>query len=384
MTSKRVITVVSAHEGATTWSNMIRHISESTAYEVRSFHQYDDATYRSAVSRSQRLALRLKTFLIFPLRFMIHARRLARSSDALLIVTSPFFMPVLAATFVPRRTSLLALMNDIYPEGLVAKGIIRRDGALERGLKRMFHWAFGKFSALVFIAEHHRRFVMTGSARTRSVVIPVSAHSDPFVQHDLQPAGGPVVVTYCGTLGMMHETATFLGWLRSHGGGSPVRFVFHTSGAAKRKFEGDVKALLESGVRAEIRLGGALAEPDWVRVMKASQVGLVFQDSGAAKIIFPSKLAGILAAGQAVLLVAETDSDIARLVSEHDCGWVVSPGDIAGFERSARQMLDPQVLLEKRRNAFQLGHTMFSKEAVTQRWVELFNELTGLRAQPWV
>jgi hypothetical protein len=246
----------------------------------------------------------------------------------------------------------------------------------------MFHRAFARFSALVFISEHHRQFVMTDSARTRAVVIPVSAHSDPFIQHGLEPAAGSVRITYCGTLCMMHETTTFLDWLQRHGPHSPVEFAFHTSGASKRKFEADAKALLDGGVRAKVKLGNALDEPEWVQVMKSSQVGLVFQDSGAGKIIFPSKLAGILAAGQAVLLVAEADSDIARLVSEHDCGWVVSPGDVAAFELSTRQMLDPHLLLEKRRNAYRLGHTKFSKEAVAQRWVELFNEQTDLRPRP--
>jgi colanic acid biosynthesis glycosyl transferase WcaI len=119
-----------------------------------------------------------------------------------------------------------------------------------------------------------------------------------------------------------------------------------------------------------------------VRVMKSSQVGLVFQDSGAGNIIFPSKLAGILAAGQAVLLVAEADSDIARLVGEHDCGWVVSPGDVAAFEAAIRETLDPVTLLAKRHNAYRLGHALFGKQAVAGRWIELFEHLQNAASKP--
>jgi hypothetical protein len=316
----------------------------------------------------------LKTFVIFPLRFVLNARRIARTSDVVLVVTSPFFMPVLAAACIGRgRPALIALMNDIYPEGLVAKGIISRNGLVERSLQRMFDAAFHKICALVFISEHHRQFVTTSSV-TRTVVIPVSAHSDPFVGHEPTLVTGPIQVTYCGTLGMMHETGTFLGWLERHGERCPMRFLFHTSGASKRKFESDVKALqAKAGLRTEVALRNALPEAPWVQVMKSSQVGLVFQDGGAAKIIFPSKLAGILAAGQAVLMVAEQDSDVARLVIEHGCGWVVNPGDVAGFEASMRDMLDAQLLLAKRRNAFLLGHSMFSKEAVARSWMQLFD-----------
>jgi colanic acid biosynthesis glycosyl transferase WcaI len=286
-------------------------------------------------------------------------------------------MPVLAASFIGKRTHLIGLMNDIYPEGLVAKGVIRRGGYIETGLKRIFEAAYREFSALVFISEHHRRFVAAPGIDERSVVIPVSAHTDPFVGHEPAPVIERVCVTYCGTLGMMHDTGTFLGWLQTHGSHSPVRFLFHTSGASKRKFESDVRTLLaRSGLTAEVTLQDALPEAPWIQVMKQSQVGLVFQDQGAAKIIFPSKMAGILAAGQAVLLVAEQDSDIARLVLDNGCGWVVTPGDVVGFESSLQEMLDAAVLLDKRRNAFRLGHRLFSKESVANRWIELFDQVT--------
>lgn len=357
---------------------MIRHIDACSQYRIRSFHQYDDAEYRSATSRWQRLVLRLQTFLVFPARFVLQARRIARDSDLVLVVTSPFFMPVLAATLIGGQTRLIGLLNDIYPEGLVAKGMIRRGGRIEAAMKRSFETAYRRFSALVFISEHHRRFVAAPEVDARSVVIPVSAHTDPFVGHEPTPAIERVCVTYCGTLGMMHETGTFLNWLHQHGARSPVRFLFHTSGASKRKFESDVRTVLaRTGLTADVGLQDALPEQPWIEVMKQSQVGLVFQDRGAAKIIFPSKMAGILAAGQAVLLVAEQDSDIARLVLEGDCGWVVAPGDVAGFETSLRDMVDTRLLLDKRRNAFRLGHRLFSKESVARRWIELFDRVGG-------
>lgn len=384
---KRRITIVSAHEGATTWVSMVRFINETTRYEVTSFHEYDDVTYRSARSRSERLTLRIRTFVVFPLRFLLNARRLARDSDLLLVVTSPFFMPVLASWMLSRsRTQIIALMNDIYPEALVAKRILRRDGVSERCIKRVFGRALRKVAALVFISDHHRAFVSRDmSGPVNSCVIPVSAHSDPFTKVTPAPEQGAIDILYCGTLGLMHDTATFLSWLQQNRSADGVRFAFYTSGASKEMFERAVGACLD-GDRAgtQVVLGNALGEAEWVRVMKGSQVGLVFQEAGSGKVIFPSKMASILAAGQAVLAVAEPSSDVGRLVLQNDCGWVVEPNDVSGFDACIREIEVRQILLRKRLNAFKLGQSLFGKVAVATRWVELFDSLaarTGLHAR---
>lgn len=380
---KKRITIVSAHEGATTWVSMVRFINETTHYELASFHEYDDVTYRSARSRLERLALRIRTFIVFPWRFLVNARRLARNSDLLLVVTSPFFMPVLASWVLGHSgTQIIALMNDIYPEALVARRILRRNGASERLIKRVFARALCKVASLVFISEHHRSFVSGDmSGPVSSCVIPVSAHSDPFTDVTSAPEHGTIDILYCGTLGLMHDTTTFLSWLQENRSASGVRFAFYTSGASKEMFERAVRAYLESGGTTQVALGNALGEVDWVRVMKGSQVGLVFQEAGSGKVIFPSKMASILAAGQAVFAVAEPASDVGRLVLQNDCGWVVEPKDVSGFDACIREMALPDILLRKRLNAFRLGHSLFGKAAVATRWVELFDSLAA-RAQP--
>lgn len=381
-TGRRRVTVVSSHEGAATWVSLCRFIDATTAYEVRSFHQYDDHAYRAARSGRERLWLRLRTFVIFPLRFLWHARRIARESELVVVITAPFFMPVLAALMLsPRRTRRIALMWDIYPEALVAKGIVRRGGRAERFIKWVFGRALSRLDGVVFISEQHKDFLGRDVGLPATVpVIPIAAHSDPFIDGAPVAVPGTLEVTYCGTLGLMHDPSTFLGWLARYAERRDIAFSFYTSGAAKQKFEQDVRALL-ARVRSTTRvvLGDSLAEEEWIQVMKRAQVGLVFQDVGAGAVIFPSKITGILASGQAVLAVAERQSEIGRLILQHDCGWVVEPGDIGGFEVCVARLSQPEVLLGKRRNAFKIGHAVFGKLTVAKQWTELFDTVLGAR-----
>jgi len=373
---KKTITIVSAHEGAATWVSVCRLISEATQYQVCSFHQYDEDRYRSSRSTKDRLLHRWRTFVIFPLRFLFHAHRIARESDLLIVDTSPFFLPMLASIMIsPRKTKLIALMNDIYPEALVAKGLIKRGGAIERFIKRSIDRAFRKMESVVFISEQHKTFVAKDiTLPLMAPIIPGSAHSDPFVGHAPTAVAESLNVMYCGTLGLMHDTATFLNWLECYRGRSNVTFVFYTSGASKPQFERDIRALIGGKkLLSPVCLGNSLSESEWVQVMKRAQVGLVFQDVGSGAVIFPSKIASILASGQAVLAVAEKDSEIGRLILQNDCGWVVEPNDTIGFEACIGRLTDCEEVLRKRINSYKVGHSVFGKDAVAKRWVELFD-----------
>ena len=370
------ITIISAHEGAATWVSLFCFINETTRYKICSFHQYDDNGYRRARSGWERFFLRLQTFLIFPLRFILNSERIAKNSDLLLVVTSPFFMPLLASMVIKRKNvKIIALMNDIYPEALVAKGIVKRDGFVERYIKKMFANAFLKMESVVFITDRHRVLVSKGiGIPIKSIVIPVSAYSDPFQNTPPGSVDGPVYITYCGTLGLMHDTATFFEWFDSVDDREDLRFVFHTSGAAKHKFEAEVRKRAEHRQFCpKVLLGDALEEAQWVRLMRASQVGLVFQDEDSDDVIFPSKVASILASGQAVLAVADERSELARIIIDNDCGWVVQPHDVEKFSGCIGALLQPDVLLGKRNNAFALGQRFFGKDAVAAQWVRLFN-----------
>jgi hypothetical protein len=323
---KKIVTVISAHEGATTWANLCRFITATSCYEVRSFHQYDDVRYRSARSSWSRVALRFSTFIWFPLRFILSARRLCRQSDLLLVVTSPFFMPMLAALFAKYRgTRLVVLMNDIYPEALVAKKLLKRGGAPERVLKKWLSSALRRVDAVVFICESHFRFVARDiSLPPLTPTIPVSGHSDPFENLNRQESAGAAEVVYCGTLGLMHDTTTFLRWLERCRGIQQVAFSFFTSGAAKQRFESEVKALVEQGVaNSNIQIGDSLSDDEWIGVMSRAQVGLVFQDAGSGVVIFPSKVASILTAGQAVLAVGLWRRAICRLSMQPSVGFLM-------------------------------------------------------------
>jgi hypothetical protein len=170
----------------------------------------------------------------------------------------------------------------------------------------------------------------------------------------------------------MHDTSTFLEYLGRRGMPPNIRFVFRPNGAGKASFERSVRArfpsLLESG---SIELGAPLPDADWAAMMRASDVGLVFQDVGAGDVVFPSKAASILVCGQALLAIADRESSLGQMVTASNCGWVVPPGNLDALQRAFDECVIPSILEEKKANALRLGREQFALDVVANQWLEI-------------
>jgi glycosyltransferase involved in cell wall biosynthesis len=110
---------------------------------------------------------------------------------------------------------------------------------------------------------------------------------------------------------------------------------------------------------------------------------LVTVKPGAERLVMPSKAYSALVAGQALLAICRSDSDLAELVGRHDCGWVVEPGDAEGL-RSALHAIatNPEDLQRKRENAFRAGHERYDAAVIARDWTALFARLLAERSCP--
>jgi colanic acid biosynthesis glycosyl transferase WcaI len=111
--------------------------------------------------------------------------------------------------------------------------------------------------------------------------------------------------------------------------------------------------------------------------LAACDLAAVAIEPAADKLAMPSKLQGILASGRAVLAVAPAGSELARLVTDHDCGGVVSdfdnPKAIADTIRALQS--DPARLQAFAQNARNAAERLFGVQKAAQRYSTLINML---------
>jgi colanic acid biosynthesis glycosyl transferase WcaI len=230
--------------------------------------------------------------------------------------------------------------------------------------------------ATVFLGERLRQHVETRYQPARLArVIPVGADGSPFRNRPPRRCDGreSVVVLYAGMMGRMHEIGT-LGAALAEPLPPGVVLRFQAMGPAYRDLCQRVP-----GTRAEF--GGPLDELRWSEALQTAHVGLVTLAFDAEKVAMPSKTYSSLVSGQAVLAICPSDSDLADLIRRHDCGWVVTPGDVDALRQVLAEIAsNREALHEKRTRAYQAGQTLYDMHPVAGQWRQLLTDLSRASA----
>lgn len=336
-----------------------------------------EATYRSARSTPQRLLLRLRQYILYPIQLAVHLFFQVLKGNAnrpVVVATNTFFAPLLATFFNGR---VVHLVYDLFPEAMVHSGKWK-EGQLR---VKFFRWLVGlslRRSAInIFLGERLKNYVESiHGSLPNSKIIAVGADEAPFTQLESLEDSERIKVLYCGNFGNMHESKTLFDVWQS-GVDNSFQFLFHCSGPKRKElelFKKKYEAVLGDG----LQVNEGLSNEEWVKVMQSSQIALVTMSEGSQEVVMPSKTYSAMMAGQAILAVAPEDSDLVDLIKSANCGWWVAPGDGKKFKECLSEIESNRaLLLEKRNNAFQAAHANFGQGSLAKQWVELFESLQG-------
>jgi glycosyltransferase involved in cell wall biosynthesis len=344
-------------------------IEASQAYNI------SEIAYRSARSAPQRLLLRFRQYILYPIQLSFHLMFEVCKGNAkrpVVVATNTFFAPLLATFFNSR---VIQLVYDLFPEAMIHSGKWR-EGQLR---VKFFRWLVGlglKRSAYnIFLGERLKIHVESiHGSLPNSKIIAVGADETPFTKLESLEDSERIKVLYCGNFGNMHESKTlFDAW--ESGIDNSFQFLFHCSGPKRKELEYFRKSHeAELGNRLQVNEG--LTNEVWIKVMQSSQIALVTMSVGSQEVVMPSKTYSAMMAGQAILAVAPENSDLVDLIKVANCGWWVVPGDVEGFQECLLVIQsDKDLLLEKRQNAFRVAHEQFGQGSLAKQWVEVFQSL---------
>jgi colanic acid biosynthesis glycosyl transferase WcaI len=368
------ISVISAHIGAKNWIELCRYLTISYDCNVNFVYQYDDEEYRN----QSKIMHRLRTYLFFPLRVILQLKRIEKNSDLIVVITSPFILTILIGILGSKSTKKIALMNDLYPAALILNGVIKKNGYFDLLINFLHTKSLSNFNSIVFICDQHMAHLQkTVKINTKKVIVPISSNKFEVEKISFKRNNNKIFILYSGTMGLMHDINTFIFWIKNYKGFKEILFTFNISGALKDKFRDEILQIQSqsNSFIHNIYFGGPSDSDCWQDLMINSDVGLVFQEVGAGDVVFPSKVVNILASGQAVLAIAEKNSDVGRLVIDNDCGWVVEPNDYESLNDVFISILDRDLLNKKRVNAYNLSLKCFSVESIAERWNNTFQSL---------
>jgi colanic acid biosynthesis glycosyl transferase WcaI len=113
-----------------------------------------------------------------------------------------------------------------------------------------------------------------------------------------------------------------------------IRWVFVGSGVARPRIEefierNHIHNVIMRPYQPRSRLGELISLGD---------VHLVLVANGFEGLLLPSKFYGVMAAGRPTIYVGPDNSEVAQVIKDEDCGYVVRNGDCAGVVAAIREL----------------------------------------------
>jgi colanic acid biosynthesis glycosyl transferase WcaI len=339
----------------------------------------------STTLNKDRLPLRAVNALTLGAATMFRALRGVRAGDILLVVTTPPVLPLIAdAVCRIRRARLVLLVHDVYPDVLVASGLAGPRSIVVRTLGAAYRRIFARAEHVIALGRDMQQVLADRVDPARIGIIPnwgdveaVSPRprdSNPLLRRlDIQDR---FVVHYLGNMGRTHDLDLLVdaaAALRDEG----VHFLFTGEGGRRSRLE----AAVARAQLANVTLQPGCSMDDLPDYLNAADVAVISLNAGMAGVSVPSRLYNVLAAGKPIVAVCEPESELARVVSEHQCGWVVPPGDLPGLLRVLREaqaaVVEREHMAERARSA---ALRLYSPERVIRQYQSLFRWLGAPRS----
>jgi colanic acid biosynthesis glycosyl transferase WcaI len=237
-----------------------------------------------------------------------------------------------------RKRKFVYVLLDIFPEGLVRLGKVSKNNIFVRLWQYFFILSLKKSGKIVVIGRDMKKWI--GDVYPESVekteyiplwqddklISPLEYCMNKFViENELVDK---FVIQYSGNMGLWNEMETMGKATREN----LKNVVFMFVGGGMRK-----KELLEAIPTEDLKNVMILPfqSNDKINtILTACHAGVVTMRDKLEGMAVPSKIYGIMAAGKPVIALVPLNSEIAYIVREENCGFVLAPGDIDGFIKS--------------------------------------------------
>ena len=305
-----------------------------------------------------------------------------RRGDVVMVVTNPPLLPfftTLAAKL--RGAKCIVLVHDVYPEVMVASGMTRPDSPVASIVGGMTRRLYRSVLRVIAIGRDMKRLAEAKlpPGDKRVVLIPNWADVDTVFPEDKSTNGilnseglqSKLVVQYAGNMGRSHDIESILSAADSPELPDDVFFLFLGDGK-KRK-------LVEQAVRSglpRVRLLYSFPRERQREFLNACDLAIISFVPGMTGISVPSRMYNIFAAGKPILAIADSDSELALVIREHNLGWVLPPGSDQQLPALLKSIdRDRASLAEMGRRAREVAERYYAADVVLADYDRLIRDV---------
>lgn len=333
-----------------------------------------------------RLPLRALNLVSLSASIFYQALRRVRRRDLVLVVTNPPVLPFLAAAACwVRGASCVLLVHDVYPEALVAAGLIRKGGWGERLMSRVTRLLYRRMTRVISLGSDMSALVRAKCPEVADRIVAITNWADSDMVRPRSRSGNAMlrelgltdefVLQWAGNMGRTHALEEVVE-AAERCQGRKIHFLFVGAGAKKQWIETEVARRGLSNVTMVPNQPRAASE----QFLNACDVALLAVIPGMVGVSVPSRMYNILASGKPMIAMVDPSTEVARVIEEERVGWVVPIGDVERLvEVIEEARSNVTALAAMGRNARRAAEVKYSFESVMAQYGRLVEECRGAR-----
>ena len=341
-----------------------------------------DVWHTSMPRKTASVPKRLAAWCLFHLLSLVVGTAAIRGVDVILAPSPPLTIGV-AAWLLGRwhRAPFIYNVQELYPDIAINLGAVRRPNLI-RMLLALERFVYARAARVVVIADRMRqRLREKGVPADKVVVVPnfvdtAALEPVPAPNAFTREFGldGCFLVSYAGNLGQAQGLETLLDAARLLRDEPAIVLVLIGSGGLWDR----LAARIASESLDNVRLLPYLPFSRVPEIYGASQLSVVAQAATIGADAVPSKVYRIMASRGVVLAATDAASDLARLVNDAGCGYVVPQDDPAAIAAAIRHAFAERAGLAARGEAGRVHMvTRYARPVVTAQYDALVRQLAG-------
>jgi colanic acid biosynthesis glycosyl transferase WcaI len=257
-----------------------------------------------------------------------------RKGDQILVVTAPPSLPVTAAlAALIRGAGFTLLVQDSYPEILVAVGAAAENSVFVKLVNFVNRWVYKYATKIIVMGRDMNELFVRKTAGLDIPIVTIPNWAD---LEAVQPTGrdeNPLlaelgitdkfVFLYAGNIGHPTDIETIVACAEKLLDRDEFCFVFIGAGVKRKWLETQVaERSLKNVIVLDYRPRG-----DQINFLNACDVGLIALIGGMWGTAMPSRTYNIMAAGKPILALTDHNSELAMVIDEDSIGTHIEPGN---------------------------------------------------------
>ena len=303
------------------------------------------------------LAFRLINMLTLGASIFFKALVKFQKNEDILVVSAPPSLPFITALAAKiRRANYTLVIQDKYPETLIAVGKTNEKALSVKILHKCNRWLYARAKKIIVVGRDMRELVETQLNQPAVEKTPIEVIQNWASLEEVEPiprAENQIlqdydllekfVFLYAGNMGHPQDLESIVYCAEKLKTDERFHFLFLGSGVKRKWLEREVEekrlknvTLLAPRPRNEQRI-----------FLNACDVGLVPLVRKMRGVAMPSRTYNLLAAGKPILALTEENSEIARVIEEDKVGWWLPPGEPEKLLKTIYQIYESRQVIPK-------------------------------------